>query len=277
MNPVVHPESQRLLDALLRDSPHAVLMTGPTGVGLATIANYYAKKSAAQLITVLPEKNEVIDVEKGTITIDSIRRLYDITRTIEPAGRIIVIDYTERMAPAAQNAFLKLLEEPSPGTRFMLLTHQPELILPTIASRSQRIDIRPITKAQTETLLDELGVTNTTKRTQLLFIAEGLPAELTRLVSDDIGFDARASLIKDARRLVVGSSYERLLIAKQYKDSRNDALILLEDALKLLRRTVATNGDVASLQAMTRFEIIHKRLSEQGNVRLQLSSTVMVQ
>jgi DNA polymerase III, gamma/tau subunits len=276
VNPVVHPESQRLLDAVLRDSPHAVLMSGPTGVGLATIAKYYAKKSSAQLITVLPEKNEAIDVEKGIITVDSIRRLYDVTRTIEPRGRIIVIDYTERMAPAAQNAFLKLLEEPSEGTQFMLLTHQPELILPTIASRSQRVDIRPITQAQSNTFLDGLGVSDATKRAQLLFIAEGLPAELTRLVSDEVMFEARVSLIKDARSLVTGTAYDRLRIAKSYKDSRADALILIEDSLKLLKRTIAANGDAASLRVLTRFETIHKRLSEQGNVRLQLSATVMV-
>lgn len=276
MSLLVHPESQRLLDAVLRDEPHAVLVSGPVGTGLATIAKHYAKQSASQLITVLPEKNEVVDTEKGTITVDSIRRLYDITRTIEPKGRIIVIDYTERMAPAAQNAFLKLLEEPSAGTRFMLLTHQPELILPTIASRTQHIDIRPITSEQSKALLDELKVTDATKRTQLLFIAEGLPAELTRLVGDSEAFEARVSLIKDARSLVTGSPYARLLIAKKYKDSREKALLLIEDALKLLRRTIATNGDAASLRVLTRFEVIHKRLSEQGNVRLQLSATVMV-
>ncbi len=276
MSLVVHPESQRILDAILRGAPHAVLVSGPAGVGLSTIARHYAKESAAQLITVLPEKNEKIDVEKGTITVESIRRLYDVTRTIEPSGRIIVIDYAERMAPAAQNAFLKLLEEPSEGTRFMLLTHQPEWILPTISSRAQRVDVRPITLDQSNELLNGLGVTDATKRTQLLFIAQGLPAELTRLVGDDVAFEARASLIKDARSLVTGSAYERLLIAKQYKDSRENALILLEDALKLLRRTVAANGDAASLRAITRFEVIHKRLSEQGNVRLQLSATVMV-
>ncbi len=276
MNLVVHPESKRLLDAVLKGLPHAVLLTGPTGVGLATLARHYAGMSSSQLITVLPEKNEKIDVEKGSITVDSIRRLYDVTRTIEPAGRIIVIDYTERMAPAAQNAFLKLLEEPTEGTRFMLLTHQPELILPTIASRSQRIDVRPVTQAQSNALLDVLKVTDATKRAQLLFIAEGLPAELTRLVADDAAFESRASLVKDARSLVTGSAYERLLLAKKYKDSRETALILIEDSLKLLRRTIATNGDVASLRALTRFEVIHKRLSEQGNVRLQLSATVMV-
>jgi len=260
----------------MKDSPHSLLMSGPTGIGLGTIATYVAKQSSAQLITVLPEKNEKIDLEKGSITVESIRRLYDVTRTIEPSGRIIVIDYAERMAPAAQNAFLKLLEEPSEGTRFILLTHQPESMLPTVASRSQKIDLRPITKAQSSALLDELKVTDATKRTQLLFIAEGLPAQLTRFAHDEKAFEERATLVKDARRLVTGTAYDRLLIAKTYKDSRSEALVLVEDALKLLKLTLAANGDAASLKALARFETIHKRLSEQGNVRLQLSASVMV-
>ena len=276
MKPVIHPQSKQLLDAVFEGGSHAVLLTGPTGIGLATIAKHYARSSSAQRSIVLPTKNEAIDLEKGTITVDSIRRLYDITRTIEPAGRIIIIDYAERMAPAAQNAFLKLLEEPTEGTMFILLTHQSEWILPTVASRVQRIDIRPTTTTQSNALLDELEVNDAIKRTQLLFIAEGLPAELTRLVTDKERFETRASLVKDARGLITGTAYERLLLAKKYKDSRIAALTLIEDSLKMLRRTIASNGDVASLRVLTRLEVIHKRLSEQGNVRLQLSATVMV-
>jgi len=94
-------------------------------------------------------------------------------------------------------------------------------------------------------------------------------------VSDAEVFEARATIVKDARSLVTGTSYERLLLAKKYKDSRNDALILLEDALKLLKRTIAANGDAASLRMLTRYETLHKRVTEQGNVRLQLSTTVL--
>ena len=264
-----------MLDAVVRDEPHALLLTGPAGIGLATIASSLYVSGHAQVITVLPEKNEKVDLEKGIITVDSIRRLYDATRTLEPKGRVIIIDYAERMAPAAQNAFLKLLEEPTEGTRFMLLSHQPELLLPTITSRSQQVALRPITAEQSTELLDTLGVQDATKRAQLLFIAQGLPAELTRLVSDDERFDARATVVKDARSLVTGAAYEKLLLAKKYKDSREDALTLLEDALKLLKRTVAANGDAMSLRMLTRFEAIHKRVTEQGNVRLQLSATVL--
>ncbi len=276
MNLVINPESERLLDAVVADLPHALLLTGPVGVGLSRIAAAYAYKLGGNVMPVLPEKDGVVNLEKGTITVDSIRRLYDITRTIEPNGRTIVIDFAERMAPAAQNAFLKLLEEPAEGTRFVLATHQPSFLLPTISSRVQRVDVRPIHSDQSQALLDTLKVTDTTKRTQLLFIAEGLPAEITRLTEDEERFTARAELVKEARTLITGSAYERLLIAKKYKDSREDALILIEDALKLLRRTIAATGDASSLRMLNRFEVLHKRLSEQGNVRLQLSATVMV-
>jgi DNA polymerase-3 subunit delta' len=276
VNPVIHPETDHQLDVFSRQQPHALLITGPHGVGLSTLAAKAVGDTDAQVLTVLPEKNEKIDLEKGTITVESIRKLYDATRTVAPEGRVILIDFAERMAPAAQNAFLKLLEEPSHGTRFILLTHQPGVLLPTITSRAQRIDARPVTRQQSEALLEALGVHDATKKAQLLFIAEGLPAALIKLAKQDELFAARASIVKDARGLVTGSGYERLLIAKKYKDSRPDALMLLEDALKLLRRSLAERGDAVSLRTLTRFEQLHTRITEQGNIRLQLSASVVV-
>lgn len=272
----IHPASQQLLEATLKERPHAVLLTGTPGVGLGTIAAQYTATMGGNVLTVLPEKDDKVNLEKGVITVESIRRLYHATRTIEPKGRVIIIDYAERMAPAAQNAFLKLLEEPSEGTYFMLLTHQPALLLPTIISRAQAVALRPITSDQSQALLDTLSVTDPRKRAQLLFIAEGLPAELTRLAEDTARFEARATLVKDARSLVTGSAYDRLVLAKKYKDSREDALTLVSDAMKLLRTSIAGSGDPASLRMITRLEGIHKRLTEQGNVRLQLSATIVL-
>jgi len=48
----------------------------------------------------------------------------------------------DRMQPAAANAFLKCLEEPPPKTMFLLLTDRPDAILPTIVSRTQRVDLK---------------------------------------------------------------------------------------------------------------------------------------
>ncbi len=270
----IHPDTKRSLDVFMRDAPHAVILTGNTGVGLATIAADFAKQSKNILYTVLPEKDEKIDLEKGTITVQSIRRLYDLTKTVEPNGRIIVIDYAERMGIPAQNAFLKLLEEPVEGTRFVLLTHQPGLLLPTIISRSQQLTVKPISLEASNELLDALKVFDVTKRAQLLFIASGLPAELSRLVADDAYFASRALIVKDARQFVTGTAYDRLLLANKYKNDRPGALMLLSDAAKMLQKTLADGGVESTLRAVSRVELVHKRITEQGNIRLQLSSAL---
>lgn len=270
----LHPQTERELEAIAKGKTHAVILTGETGVGLATIAKELAKTGKQVLYTVLPEKDEKIDVEKGTITVQSIRRLYDLTKTREPNGRLVVIDYAERMGIPAQNAFLKLLEEPVEGTCFLLLTHQPSSLLPTTRSRAQAIRVRPISDEASQKLLDNLKVYDATKRAQLLFIAAGRPAELNRLVTDDAYFETRAQTVKDARTFISGAPYDRLLLANKYKNNREGALVMVEDASRMMRKTLADGGAETGLKALTRLELLHKRLSEQGNVRLQLSSAL---
>lgn len=276
MSIVLNDINKQTLDTLFSEAPHALLISGKSGIGLYTIAKEYAALSRSIVITVLPEKNETVDLEKGTITVESIRRLYELTKTIEPKGRTVIIDYAERMGIPAQNAFLKLLEEPPKDTQFILLSHTPESLLPTIHSRSQHVELRPVSLQQSELLLDELKVTDQTKRTQLLFIAQGLPAELTRLAQDELLFKTRAAMVKDARDFITGSPYTRLLLAKKYKDNRSQALTLLEDALRQLEQTLARGGNESTITVIARLEKLHTRISEQGNIRLQLSSAVVL-
>jgi DNA polymerase III delta prime subunit len=264
-----HPQTKRTIDA--SREAHALILVGDEGVGLTSAAKSLAHPKEL-LITVLPEKDEKVDIEKGTITIQSIRRLYDLTKTHEPEGRLVVIDYAERMGVPAQNAFLKLLEEPIKGTRFALLTHNEQALLPTIRSRSQTIIVRPIQPEQSEKLLNDLKVFDATKRAQLLFIAAGRPAELTRLAGDETLFTQRAQIVKDARLYITGTSYDKLKLASAYKNDRQAALTLMSDASKMLRKSLSEgNTDTATVRFIERIELMHKRISEQGNVRLQLS------
>ena len=264
--------TKRQLDQFSLHLPGALLITGEIGVGLTAAAHAVAASSKAVVQTIYPEKDEKVDIEKGTITVNSIRRLYAITKTVEPNGRVIVIDYAERMAKAAQNAFLKLLEEPSEGTHFILLTHQPGLLLPTIRSRAQRLDMRPISKDDSIELLDRLKIRDDRQQSQLLFIAAGFPAELTRLVEDQKYFENRSGIIKDAREYIVGSAYTRLLLAKKYKDDRTNALLLLSDAMRLLQKTIANGGDEQSIAMISQLEAIYGYILGNGNIRLQLAS-----
>lgn len=273
--PSFHPDTKRRIDALSDSLPHALLVTGPHGIGLTAVVTHIAETLGAPVSTVLPEKNEGVDLEKGVISVDSIRRLYDSTKTKTNTPRLVAMDYAERMGVQAQNAFLKLLEEPPAHTHFILLCHDASTLLPTIVSRSQRLDIRPITKEQTIQLLDDLQVTDTTKRQQLAFIAEGLPAMLTTLARDDAAFEKRAAIIRDARSFIQGSPYETMVLAQRYKDDREKALLLVNDAMRFLKSSVTKESDPRILGKLERLLRSYERLERNGNIRVQLASVVV--
>ncbi len=82
--------------------------------------------------------------KKRVITVKSMREqaLEPLAVTSFSGGwKACVVIGADRMESATANMFLKVLEEPPPKTMFLLLTDQPEAILPTILSRTQRIDL----------------------------------------------------------------------------------------------------------------------------------------
>lgn len=80
------------------------------------------------------------------ITVDSMRE-----KIVEPMSlasfsggwKVGIIYGADRLNPQSSNAFLKCLEEPTEKTLYLLLTDRPDALLPTIVSRSQRVDLKP--------------------------------------------------------------------------------------------------------------------------------------
>lgn len=78
----------------------------------------------------------------GMHPMESMRQLIDEVSLppFEAPMRFFVIDQAHRMLPTSSNALLKTLEEPTPHTYIILITTEPERLLPTIISRARRID-----------------------------------------------------------------------------------------------------------------------------------------
>ena len=88
----------------------------------------------ADVITIVPG-------DTGLITVDTIRSVVRQAayRPFEGRRRVVVIDDAEQLVPAAQNALLKTLEEPPSASMFLLITHRPHLLLPTVRSRCPEV------------------------------------------------------------------------------------------------------------------------------------------
>ncbi len=272
--PIVNQATTKSLEQLARKMPQSLLVTGDEGVGLSFICKHIASSMGVTPIIILPEKDEKIDLEKGIIGVDIIRRLLTDTRTTSNAKRVFIIDYAERMNHQAQNAFLKLLEEPGNDVYFIIASHSIDKLLPTILSRTEKIEIHHISTEQSEKLLDLLGVNDATKRSQLLFMAEGLPAELTRLSTDDEYFDKRVKIVRDAREMLRGTNYQKLLIINRCRDSRPGALLLLSDMSKILKRTIIDNPSIESINHIDKILDAYSKIEANGNIRLCLARMI---
>lgn len=84
--------------------------------------------------------------DKGNIRIEAARDLVDRAayRPFEGRRRVAIVDQADALEPGAQNALLKLLEEPPAGSAFMLVTAYPDLLLPTVRSRCPQLRFRPL-------------------------------------------------------------------------------------------------------------------------------------
>ena len=271
--PMLHPSSRALLDAYTSHLPQSFLVSGPSGVGLKTVASWVAGKQLAG--TIVPTNAKGDHDVQGTIGVEVIRDLYTRTRGKQTKKQVYIIDDADRMSAGAQAAFLKLLEEPSPQTLFLLTSHYPEKLLPTITSRTQHLRILPVTAEQTTAFIQNNGVTDPTRRTQLQFIADGLPAEIARLIQDEELFLARAKVMTDARTFLQGDPYAKLLIAQRYQSDRSQALQLVNAALQILRRTMSVNATVSVAAQLSALLMAHDKIVTQHNIRLQLASFVV--
>ncbi|MBC8412953.1 MAG: DNA polymerase III subunit delta' [Nitrospira sp.] len=90
------------------------------------------------------------------ITVASIRQLEESLsyRPYEGEWKIAIVDQADMLNPSAANAFLKTLEEPSSQSIIILISARPEVMLPTIRSRCQRVNFTPLPPALMSGILE---------------------------------------------------------------------------------------------------------------------------
>lgn len=265
------PTTDISIQAFKKDTPQSLLISGPLGSGLQTIAKLL---STDVTMMISPEKDGKINIEDGTIGVELIRNLYNDTRA-KSKGVSIIIKDADKMTVQAQNAFLKLLEEPNAGIHFILLSHNDTSILPTIKSRAERLEVRPINNTQSKQLLNNLGITDNTKCAQILFLASGLPSAITRLATDPSYFKTRSSITHDARDMLQSNRYTKLKLAQKYKDKRRESLLLLDDMIKILRYTLSKNQQSEIILGLNDILDTYQNISQNGNIMLNLAKLVL--
>lgn len=191
-----HDEAENaLLDAVHGGKlHHAWLLTGPRGIGKATLAYRFARflfahgldapadmfggapqtlqlsaddplfrriaaGSHPDLVTLEREENPRTKVLRDEIVVDQVRDLAGFFAMTPAEGgfRVAIIDAIDELNRNAANALLKLLEEPPPRSLLILVAHAPGRLLPTIRSRCRRLALRPLPEAQVGAIVNRLA------------------------------------------------------------------------------------------------------------------------
>lgn len=261
----VESTTRGFLKAYLNKPSHALLLEGKKGSGLGTLAVALAEAltaHATDYVVVAPD-------DKSTISIETVRSLYAETRGAVKSNQVIVIDDIDAMSTDAEHAFLKLLEEPPKNTLFIATTSDSERLLPTIHSRFQRVSVQTISAADSEALAKKSSVDNITKLRQILFLAEGRPAEIVRLATDPEYFEHASKTIRDARSFLTASTYDKLVLIQQYND-RTNALYFVRMLADVVKFSVEKNYSPTYSTVAEIVETCFERLTHNGHVKTQL-------
>jgi DNA polymerase-3 subunit delta' len=286
-----HEEAAAFLARAYRSGKihHAVLIEGPEGIGKATLAFRFANHvlhfpdfmeapetlttpdpaspihrqivsgASHHLLHLTRPTDEKTGRVKTAITVDEVRRAGRFLSQTSGTGnwRIVIVDPADDLNRAAANAILKILEEPPRNALFLVLSHAPGKLLPTIRSRCLPLRLQPLPDEAVRQALAHLG-----------FRQSGPEGDLDAVVARAGGSVAKALMMLRYGGLEIAAALEAIMAgdpAKMRKDIHRLADTLtakdreetfaffqaeLADWLTTRARTRAEAGDLAAAARM---------------------------
>lgn len=279
---VLHDATKDHVLRFISSPSHALLLCGPDGIGKTAVAEAII---AAIMHIELPKLASYPHYTKvspagASISIEAIRELQKFLqlKTIgsNPYRRAILIEHAQGLTTEAQNAYLKLLEEPPADTLLILTVNSQRALLPTILSRLQCITISTPSEAALQQLL-AASSKDQTARTQAYFLSGGLPGLLSALLGEEE--HPLTSSVASAKDILQKGAFERLSLVDSLSKQKETARAVL-DALERIAQTglkgAGAKHDAARIKQWHRIRKCtveaREALERSANAKLTLSN-----
>ncbi len=280
---VLHDATKDQLLHFLASPSHAVLLAGPAGIGKSAIAEVLI----AQLLGSTPAKLVSyphftrVSPDGNSISIEAVRELQKFLqlKTIgtSPYRRAVLIEQAQALTTEAQNAYLKLLEEPPADTILVMTATSPRALLPTILSRVQTITVTTPSEAALQQLLIASGK-DKTAQTQAYFLSGGLPGLLSALLNGDQEHPLQSS-VATAKEILQKPAFERLALVDSLSKQKETAKAVLEALDRIAQtglRGASAKQDMARIKQWHRIRKYtleaREAIERSANAKLALSS-----
>jgi len=254
-----------LLDYSLKTNTvaHAYLLVGPRHVGKGTLAVNLAQalncdgpelpcgqcRSCQRISEGKHADVTPIGLDSKTeIGIDDIRGLQHLANLPPYEGKckVFIIDDAEYLSTEAANSLLKILEEPPPRVVWLLLAAEEEHLLPTIVSRCQRLELKPVPSEQVQDVLIKSYNVDASKARLLTQLCHGRLGWAVSTLADDNILEQRSQRIARLASLLTASLEQRFAsaqeLAGQFGQDRRAGAEIIELWLDWWRDLMLTKG-----------------------------------
>lgn len=179
-----------------------------------------------------------VDHVAGTIKIDAVRDAQHRLsyRAVRGGKKVCIVDGAEKMNEEAQNAFLKTLEEPPPDSVIILITSDVTGLLPTILSRCQRINFRPLPKGVVAGIIKERLGLNEDAAILLSHLSGGSIGKVLNWDVESV-FEQRKGMVEMLLRLSLADTEGLFKTAEEI--SKGERPVESLEFLKMLYRDIA--------------------------------------
>lgn len=250
---------------LVKAFAELLLCEKPEGVrpcGECACCKYFDSFGEHPGVTVISNK------DKATIGVGDIRDMSENVYSAPYIGsrKIYIINNADKMTQQAQNALLKILEEPPEYVVFFLLVSNRYSMLTTVISRCRVVNMTPYSQNALRNIISEADKALTVEQTEtFIHRCGGSPGKLISYINDD---DTYRGFVFDTVTALVDNDIEKLFDAAQKAENRDSALTLVTGINEIMRDVCVymLNGEDSLVFNSDKFDNI-KYISEKSTLK----------